>query len=82
MPKGIPKIAKPDDLKGGRSSHMYDRVMYLKNTADEFNANHRDFLKQLRADKFICPMGWMRAQLAPGSLSQLVTEEKAHEGAF
>lgn len=64
--------------KGGQISHMYERVMYLKNTADEFNLNHGALLEQLRKDKFTCPMGWMRAQLAPG-MSQDVTEELEYE---
>lgn len=62
------------ERKGGQISHMYERVMYLKNTADEFNVNHKDILAKIRKEKFTCPMGWMRAQLAPG-------ENDAHETA-
>lgn len=57
---------------------MYDRVMYLKDTAKELNLNHKEFLQRLREDEFTCPMGWIRAQLAPGmakELSQVVTQE-------
>lgn len=59
---------KKSNYKGGQSSHLYDRVMYLKETAQELNENHKDFLARLKADKFSCPMGWMRAQLAGGTL--------------
>lgn len=52
--------------RGGQISHMYERVVYLKTTADEFNENHKRLVTQLKRDKFNCPMGWMRALLAPG----------------
>lgn len=73
------RVAKAkSNYKGGQSSHLYDRVIYLKETATALNLNHKDFLERLRADKVECPMGWIRAQLAPG-MSQVVTEEMADE---
>lgn len=57
--------------RGGFQSHMFDQVMMLKNTAKEFNENHKDMLARIKGCTFHCPMGWIRAQMG---VSQDVTE--------
>lgn len=56
--------------RGGFQSHMFDQVMMLKNTAKEFNEDHRDHLQKIKTLHFHCPMGWIRAQMG---VSQDVT---------
>ena len=61
---------KSSNYRGGQDSHKFERIMYLKNTAQEFSLNHKDMLKRIRENKFDCPMGWIRAQMG---VSQVVT---------
>lgn len=63
------RVAKAkSNYKGGQSSHLYDRVIYLKETKAQHERTYKEIIGKLKRDEWSCPMGWMASQVVTDRL--------------
>lgn len=62
-------------------THIYDRVNYLLETAEEHKATYSALVGSLKQEPWHCPMGWMRSQLVTGLEAGWENEHEREENA-